>query len=240
MLSETAARRFFPDGDAIGKRVTFASDTGAREVVGIVGDVRTFGLAEEPPPQIYFPFAQSPMGEFDVILRTAMPAPQLEPAVRALVRELAPEVPVRRVRPLDELVATSVAQPRLYMLLLGIFAGVAALLSAVGIYGVISYAVTQRRRELGIRMALGASMPDVIRLVLRDGLLLTAFGIIGGAAGAFWSTRLLRGLLHGVSPTDPVAFAGGVIVLAAVALVACFVPALRASRVDPAITMRAE
>ena len=126
------------------------------------------------------------------------------------------------------------------MLLLGLFAAVALTLAAVGIYGVISYAVSQRVREIGVRMALGATMADVLRLVLRDGLVLTALGLAAGIIGALWGTRLLRGLLHGVSPTDPVALVSGVAILGIVGLIACYLPARRAARVDPAITMRGD
>ena len=139
-----------------------------------------------------------------------------------------------------ELVMDSVAQQRLYMLLLGLFAGVALALAAVGIYGVLSYGVSQRIREIGVRMALGATVTNVIGLVLRDGLVLTAAGLAAGILGALSATRLLRGLLHGVSPTDPIAFAAGVIVLGIVGMIACYLPARRASRVDAAVTMRGE
>jgi putative ABC transport system permease protein len=197
-------------------------------------------VAREPEPQIYLPFAQAPMGDFDVVLASRAPATQLEPAVRRIVRDIAADTPVRRIRPLTELLAVSVAQPRLYMLLLGMFAALALVLAAVGVYGVLSYAVSLRTRELGVRMALGADVRDVTRLVLRDGLTLTATGVVAGALAALWSTRLLRGLLHEVSPTDPIALLSGMLVLAAVALVACYLPARRAARVDPVIAMRAE
>ena len=240
VLSESAARRFFPNEDPLGKRIAIQSDSGYREIVGIVGDVRGFGLAQEPEPQIYFPFAQGPMGEFDVVLQTSQRPAQLEPVVRQLVKDVAPDTPVRQIRAFGELVMDSVAQQRLYMLLLGLFAGVALALAAVGIYGVLSYGVSQRIREIGVRMALGATVTNVIGLVLRDGLVLTAAGLAAGILGALSATRLLRGLLHGVSPTDPIAFAAGVIVLGIVGMIACYLPARRASRVDAAVTMRGE
>ena len=240
VLSEGAARRFFPNEEPLGKRISIQSDSGYREIVGVVGDVRGFGLAQEPEPQIYLPFAQGPMGDFDVVLQTSQRPAQLQPLVRQLVRDVSPDTPVRQIRSFDELVMDSVAQQRLYMLLLGLFASVALTLAAVGIYGVLSYGVSQRVREIGVRMALGATMTNVVGLVLRDGLVLTAAGLAAGVVGALSATRLLRGLLHGVSPTDPLAFTAGVIVLGIVGAIACYLPARRAARVDPAVTMRGE
>src|SRR5262249_17582839 len=217
-----------------------ATDSGYREIVGVVGDVRGLGLATEPEPQIYFPFAQQPMGDFDVVMKTRESPVRLDPVVRRLIRETLPDTPVRGIRRFADLVSASVSQPRLYMLLLGIFAAVAVVLAAVGIYGVLSYAVSQRTREIGVRIALGATTTDIARLVLRDGVLLTAAGLAAGGLGALWSTRLLLDLLHGVSPTDPLALTAGAGVLAVVGLVACWLPARRAARVDPAIAMRGE
>jgi len=240
VISEMAARQFFPGGEAIGKRLYLLSDTTWRTIVGVVGDVREFGLAEDPWPQIYLPIDQAPMGDVNVVMLTRERAEALEPRVRATLKHIDPEMPMRHLTPLGDLVAGSVSQPRFYMVLLSLFATLALALAAVGIYGVISYAVSRRTREIGVRMALGASVRDISALVLRDGVLLTVVGLALGAVGALWATRLLRGVIQGMSATDPIAFVSGILVLGAVALVACWIPARRASKVDPAIAMRTE
>ncbi|MGH7719022.1 MAG: FtsX-like permease family protein, partial [Gemmatimonadaceae bacterium] len=243
-MNEAAAARFFPNEQALGQRVTFGwsrdSVRMSGEVVGIVRDVRELELAGDPVPQFYIPFAQWPMSQFSIAMRTERDLGSIIPLARAQLREVDPGIPMFEVRTLETMVAESVARPRFYMLLLGAFAAVALLLSAVGIYGVIAYLVAQRTHEIGVRMALGASTRRVTRMVLGESLTLAALGIALGLAGAFALTRLLATLLFGVKATDPVTFVAVSLLLASVALVASWIPAMRAARLDPLIAMRAE
>ena len=245
VINEEAARRFFEDEDPIGKRLftgwTLDGVKMGGEIVGIVGNVRQFGLDADIAPEMYANFAQWGADEFSIVLRTSGQDPaSLAAAARAEVRAIDRNLPIFDFETLGDIVSESVAQPRFYMLLLGIFAGVALALAAVGIYGVISYAVSQRTRELGIRLALGATGAAVQRMVVGHGIGLAVMGVALGVAGALALTRLMQSLLFGVSATDPVTFIGVAALLAAVAIVASWVPARRASRVDPLSALRAE
>jgi predicted permease len=246
VLSETAVRRFFPDEDPIGKRITIGwgrpdgKPKAGGEVVGVVGDVKERGLATAPVPELYVPHAQLPTQMLDVVVRTTADPSSLVGSMRTLVRGLDPELAVARVRTLDEVVARSISEPRFYTLLLGAFAGAALLLAALGIFGVMSYAVVERSREIGIRLALGASPVDVLGAVLRKALLLTAAGVAAGLAGALAVSRALSHLLFDLSATDPATLLGMAAVLAAVALLASYLPARQATRVDPLIALRSE
>jgi predicted lysophospholipase L1 biosynthesis ABC-type transport system permease subunit len=209
-------------------------------VVGVVGDVKDHGLAEAHPPECYLVHAQRPVQSMDLVLRTSVDPASLAPAARAAVHELDPNLPVTRVRTLEQLVSRSVATPRFYALLLASFAGTALFLAALGVFGVLSYAVSQRSREIGLRMALGAQPGRVLRMVLGQALALTALGLLLGGAAALALSRTLASLLFELEPTDPVTFLAVGLVLGAAALLAGALPALRAARLDPLQALRTE
>jgi putative ABC transport system permease protein len=246
LLSETAVRRFFPDEDPIGKRINVGwrrpdgMPKAGGEVVGIVGDVRELGLGKEHQPEIYIPHAQLPTSGMDVVVRSSLDPRSLTRSVERVVGELDPELPLARVQTLETIVARSVSEPRFYMVLLGAFAVMAVGLAALGIFGVMSYAVVQRSREIGIRVALGADPRDVRGMVLRDALVLTLIGVAAGLAGALALSRVIASLLFQLSPTDPATLAAVAAGLTAVALLASYLPARRATRVDPLEALRAE
>jgi putative ABC transport system permease protein len=249
IVSETMARRAWPGEDPLGKRITMgASASGppppSREVVGVVGDVKHGGLEAEVKEAIYAPYGQVPWPNVTLVARTEADPDATAVAMRAAVRGVSPDQPVYNVRVMEQVVAESVAKPRLYASLLGLFAGLALLLSAMGIYAVMSYTVTQRAHEIGIRMALGARPGDVLRLVVGHGMRLTLVGVAIGLAAAFGLARLLASLsaslLFGVSATDPATFGGIALLLAGVALLACWLPARRAARVDPLVALRTD
>jgi putative ABC transport system permease protein len=210
------------------------------EVVGVVGDVKEAGLAEENPPEIYLAYAQLPVSSMDVLLRTAVGPMTLAPAAATVVHSLDPELPIARLHTLDDIVARSVSEPRFYVVLLGAFAGTALFLAALGIFGVMSYAVVQRSREIGIRVALGAHPAHLRRMVLGQALLLAVAGVGLGLLGSLGLSRVIAGLLFDLSPTDPATLAGVALLLTAVALLASYLPARRATRVDPLIALRSE
>jgi putative ABC transport system permease protein len=240
VINETMARRHWPNEDPIGRRVRIAWDDLEDEVIGVVGDVKHSGLDAEPRAMTYWPYARNAYQTMTVTVRTAGDTGRVVGSIVELVRQLDPELVVANVKTMDEVVSSSVAQRRLTMLLLTIFAATALLLAAVGIYGVIAYSVTQRTQEIGIRMALGAQHTDVLRMVVRQALLLAVAGIVIGGAGALLLTRLMEGLLFQVKPGDPLTFAVVSGVLAGVALLASYIPGRRATRVDPVIALRAE
>jgi putative ABC transport system permease protein len=246
VITESAVRKYFPGEDPIGQRITLGwrrpdgMPKAGGEVVGIVADVKSSGLARDVVPEIYVPFAQLPVGSMDIVLRTSVPPLSLGPAVESVVSELDPELPVARLRTLEDVVARSISQPRFYMLLLGLFASTAVLLAALGIFGVMSYAVAQRSREIGIRMALGAQPASVMRMVMRNAGLLIVAGIATGLAGAVALSRFLGGLLFNLSPTDPTTLGAVALTLVAVALLASYLPARQATRVDPLLALRSE
>jgi putative ABC transport system permease protein len=242
VVSNAFVDRYFPNEDPIGRRIIFdGSDKTAREIVGVVADVRRKGLDVNVHPEMYVSQLQRPERRMNLVIRTeARDASELTPAARAAVKAFDPNQIIWRVQTLEQLLSTSVAPRRFNMLLLGIFAGVALALAAVGLYGVMSYSVSWRTREIGIRMALGAKRADVLRLVVRQGMTMTLIGLALGLVGAFSISRVLRGLLYGVSSTDPLTFIVVSIVLLGVALLACLVPARRATHVDPIIALRTE
>ena len=250
VINEELAKRYFPGRDPIGKHLTFgiSHDTTATpgdslrtrgEIVGIVRNLKMNSLSERPEPASFIPYNLLPLGTTFVI-RTTSPLPALASAIRAEVRAVDPSVPIYELATMDDAMAESVAQPRFYTLLLGAFAFVALLLATLGVYGVIAYAVTQRTREFGIRIALGATAATVSRVVLRRGIVLAATGMLLGIAGALATTGAIRSLLFDVPPTDPITFAGVIVVLSGAAILASWLPARRAARVDPVIAMRAE
>ena len=245
IVNQAFAQKFFPGEDPIGKRVkpgisTDETKPAMREIVGVVGDVRNRNLSSELRPGYFLPMAQIPFNQMTVIVRTTNDPRSLITAVQNEVHSMDSEVPVFNVKTMDEHIAVTVAAPRFNTTLLAIFAVVALILTIVGLYGVMSYAVAQRTNEIGIRMALGARFTDVLTLVFKQGMILVLIGEAIGLAGAFALTRLIRGLLFGVTPTDLSTFVAVAAILAAVALLATFIPARRAARVDPLVALRYE
>jgi putative ABC transport system permease protein len=241
VINESMARRFFPDEDSIGKHISVTNGPEAfREIVGICGDVKHDGLDQETPPQTYMSFAQEPNNGMTVVLRSDADPSALSAAIRGEVSRIDKDQPVSAIRPLTEVLADSVAEQRFSMLLLGVFAGVALALAAVGLYGVMSYSVTQRTHEIGVRMALGASSRDVLGLVVGQGMALASVGVGIGLTVAFALTRLMEGLLFGVTATDPITFGAISLALMGVAFVASYIPARRATKVDPGVALRYE
>ena len=244
VINEAMAKRFWPGEDPIGKHISTATATGQQTqwqtIVGIVGNVRHLGLDTEPRPELYYHSNTSPPFGPVLVIRSKGDPKALISLARAKVRELDGDVPVSNVNTMDQLVAQSVAQRRFGMFLLTGFAALALLLAAIGIYGVISYSVAQRTQEIGVRMALGARTADVLKLVMTNGLKLAAMGLAIGLVGAFLLTRLMARLLFHVGPTDAVTFASVSVGLLLVAFLACYLPARRATKVDPLVALRYE
>jgi predicted permease len=242
IISEAMARRFWPGENPIGKRLTpsFHSEQGAREIVGVVSDVRSTGLDVDAAAMMYMPFKQAPMPFMSFVVRTSSnPESLIQPVSRAIY-SIDKEQALTNVETLDQVLRKSLSSRRFNMTLLLTFAGVALMLAAVGVYGVMNYTVTLRRRELGIRMALGAQKTDVLRLVVGQGLTLTLIGVAAGLISAYGLTRLMASLLYGVTATDYLTFGSVSAVLIAVGLAASYLPARRATRVNPTIALRAE
>jgi predicted permease len=242
VISASLANTRWPNEDPIGKIIQFGNIDGDLRpftVVGIVGDVRDEALADRPRPTFYVSYRQRPRaaGSFFFVIQGSAPAASLIPAARRIVAELRPDVPPR-FRTVETVVSESVADRRFILMLVGVFGAAAMLLATLGVYSVIAYVVTQRRQEIGVRVALGAQSADVLRMVLRQGVTLAFFGIAIGTVAALFVTRLLARFLFGIAPNDPVAFGGVIGVLAAVALLASLIPALRATRVDPMTALR--
>ena len=244
LVSETMARQLWPGRSALGRRVKFPGSEKNpqpwRTVVGVVRDVKQYGLDGEDRMQLYLPERQYPTSSMTVVVRSPSDPSALLGAVRREVHAADQDLAVFDVATMDQLLADSIALRRFSMLLLGVFAAVAVSLAGVGIYGVISYSVTQRTREIGIRVALGAQPRDVLRLVLRRGLWLACAGITLGLAGGLAVTRVMSSLLFGVGARDPATFAAVAALLGFVALVACLAPARRAAKVDPTVALRYE
>ena len=246
IVNEEMVREFFPHEDPIGVRIRWAGDTGLPRwmtVIGVVGDVKHSGLNQPTDPAVYTPFSQSDEAWrrfMTLAIRARNASPGLVEEVKRQIWSLDGQIPVGDVHAMDELIAVSLAQQRFNMLLLGLFAALALILAAVGIYGAMAYAANQRTHEIGIRTALGAQRRDVLRLVMRDGARIALFGIASGIAGALALTHLMASLLFEVKPTDPATFAGVAILLAFIVLAACYIPARRAMRVDPMVALRYE
>jgi putative ABC transport system permease protein len=240
IVNETTAKRYWPDQNAVGRHVANSRDMIQREVVGVVADVKFNTLNTANSEEMYLPAGQNPWPTMTLLVRSKGDARSLVSAVRAKIAEVDPTLPVSGILSMEDVTSASVAQPRLIMQFVGIFAGFALLLSGIGIYGVMAYAVTQRKQELGIRVALGAEPKDILRLVIGQGMRLALLGLLAGVVTALLLTRLLSSLLFGVHAIDPAAFASSGIVLAGAAFVACYLPARRATRVDPIVVLRFE
>jgi putative ABC transport system permease protein len=244
VISETMARRLWPGEDPTGKRIAPGVPESPDDwitVIGVVKDVRQFELTAEPRLQMYLSYVQPAFFvPGHLVVRTNVEPLGLAAVVRRTVWEIDKDQPVSTIRTMEELLSESIARQRFSMLLLGIFATVALLLAAVGIYGVMADSVTQRTHEIGIRLALGARRGDVLRLVVKQGMVLALIGVAIGAAASLALTRLMKSLLYDVSATDPATFLGVSLLLAVVALLACLIPARRATKVDPLVALRYE
>jgi putative ABC transport system permease protein len=244
VVSEALVKKYFAGRDPIGKRLTFgdpqAKDVQWYTVVGVVGDVHGISLNEEPYGQLYTSYRQNPRRALTLIVQTAAEPTTMLGTVREKIWSLDRQQPLYNVRTAEQVLEKSIARPRFNMLLITILASVALVLAAVGIYGVISYSVTQRTHEIGIRMALGASAGDVLKLVVGQGMLLAGIGVVLGLGAAFAVTRIMATLLFGVTATDPVTYGGLALLLGLIALLACYLPARRATKVNPVTALRAE
>jgi putative ABC transport system permease protein len=238
VVNESFARIYFTNEDPLGKRIKYKSVS--RLIVGIVGDIKHSALDEEVKPEFYLTVAQLPPTSMSMVVRTSRDPMQMLASVREQVWAVDKDIPVTNIETMERLMAKSVAPRQFNLLLLGLFALAGLVLAAVGLYGVLSYTVTQRTREIGVRMALGAHRGDVLRLVIGEGMKLALIGASLGLGGALALTRLLKTLLFGVSATDPLTFIVIAAVLIIVALLACWIPARRATKVDPMISLRSE
>ena len=244
VINQALADRYWPGQDPVGRRVKYADDAEAPwfTIVGVAADVKQGGARSAPRLQTFIPYWHMPReaGATNVVLKTAGDPTQMIAPLRQAVRELDRDIPVANASPMTDLVADSIAEPRFLATIVGIFAALAALLAALGVYGVIAYSVRQRTPEIGVRLALGAGRPEILRMVVADGLRLAVVGLIAGAALAFYLTPFLTELLFGVGATDPVTFAGTIAAILVATLVATLIPARRATRIDPAIALRSE
>jgi putative ABC transport system permease protein len=252
IINQTLARRYFANEDPIGKRITldFVPDERPREIIAVVGDTRTNRLQKAPTPTIYVPHVQQPprwvgpawsyrAGMFFVLRTTTDPMKMVETVKRA-VADVDLTRPASNFRTVDQNLSQQTQYLRLYILLLGIFGGIAAVLAAIGIYGIMAYSVSERTREIGVRMALGAGSGNVLKMIMRHALVLISIGCVAGLAGSFALTRLISSGLYGVTATDPATYVGISALLIAVALIACLIPTVRAVRVDPTVALRYE
>lgn len=244
VISESMAKRYFAGEEPIGMRLKTGgcAECDWTTIVGVVGDVKNEGLSAEDDSAMYCPFTQEPLNirQMTLVVRTDTEPASLVPTIRREVNSIDPELALANIRTMDQLISRSLGPSRYRGVLLGIFAIVALTLAAVGIYGVIAYAVSQRTREIGIRIALGARKRDIFRMVVGHGMTLSLIGVAAGAAASLALTRYLSSLLYGVSSTDPVTFMSVVLLLVGVALLACSLPARRATKVDPMVALRTE
>jgi putative ABC transport system permease protein len=241
IVNEAFVRRHFPNEDAIGKRLSFNGPEGPwREIVGVVRTSKYFSLGEAPTPVAYSPLLQNHETGMTLHVRTSVDPTTIAGAIRNEVQSLEKNLPLGNPERMSERVANSLYAPRMGAILLAVFGGLALLLASIGLYGVMSFSVSRRTRELGIRVALGASPGDVFRLVLRQGMTLVIAGVVIGLIGAAIATRLLASFLYGVSTTDALTFTAVPLLLSLIALLACYLPARRATKVEPLMALRYE
>jgi len=241
VINETFARQIYPGDNPIGR--SFILNLGnekPHEIIGVVGDVKLTTVEGEVRPTAYLSSRQYAFGMMNFVVRTSGDPARLGPSAVQVIRQIDPLLPVSAVRPLDEVFAESIARPRLTAVAMSVFAGAALLLAALGVYGIVAYSVSQRSREFGIRVALGAKPAQIIKMVVGQNLRVVGLGLVLGLAIAIPATRLLRGLLYQVGPNDPGVFIGIGSILAAVAIVASYLPARRGTQVDPVVTLKAE
>jgi putative ABC transport system permease protein len=238
IVSESIAARYFPGEDPVGKRIKLGKNL--LEIVGVVGDIRRAALAVEPREDMYFPYEQQPQNQAGLFIRTAGPPAALLPAIQTALRGIEPNLVYRETTTMEEVASESAALTRLALWLLGLCAAIALALAAIGIYGVMAYSVRQRTREIGTRVALGADRGAIVRLVMRQGALITAVGLVAGLAIGLAAARGLSSILFGVPPWDPMTLALAAAVLVLAAMAACYLPARRAAGIDPARTLAAE
>ena len=244
LINQTMANQLWPSQNPVGKRIAFPSDAATsrpwRTVVGVVRDVTQYGLDKKAPMQIYLPHSQFPTSFNTIVVKTESDPAAMTNAVRGAILSVDKDQAVFNVTTLEQLLGESIARRKFFMLLLLVFAGLALTLAAIGIYGVMSYVASQRTHEIGIRMALGAQGKDVLRLIIGNGMTLALIGVVLGLLGAFALTRVMAGILFGVTATDALTYisvSGGLIV---VALLACYVPAHRATKIEPLVALRYE
>jgi putative ABC transport system permease protein len=248
VVNESFARRYFPDEDAIGRRLKPSPPARiwdnqrltSFEIVGIARDVKSAGLSAQAEPTYYLPASQAPLQDMTILVRSQSDPTSLVPSLRRAVLSVDPNQPIANISTMENIVADNIAQPKVNMILMGLFSVLALILAAVGIYGLLSYSVTQRRQEIGIRMALGAQLSDVLKLILSSGMALVLVGELIGFVGALALSRLMSGLLFGVTPTDTATYLSVFAVLTVIGLLACYLPARRATRVDPLEALRTE
>jgi len=252
IVNDAFVHRYLNEADPLSQQLIVgrrASDELPRQIVGVVGDTKQFGLGGEASPMVFIPITQTTDRNWRMlqrfvstkfVIRTSGEPMALANAVRQTMAGVEVTLPVTRLRSMEQIVDDSVAAERFNMTLVGLFAALGLLLAGVGIYGVMSYAVSQRRREIGIRIALGARVWDVLGLIIREGMALTLTGLAIGLGAAYSLTRIMKGLLFGVVPADPLTFVAIPLLLTAVALLACWIPARRATKVDPLVALRAE
>ena len=240
IINQDLTRIYFPNEDPLDKRITFDDGESWISIVGVIGDVKQLGLDSSAQPEVYFPYLQSPSPAMGLVVRTAANPLSMASTVKSQIQLIDKDLPIDEAKTMQQLLAESISGRRFNMLLLTIFGAVALVLAVVGIYGLMSYSVAQRTHEIGIRVAIGAQPRDVFRMVIGQGMMLAMIGVAFGLAGAFGLTRLMATMLFGVEPTDPTTFVIVAVLLSAVALVACFIPARRATKVDPLVALRYE
>jgi hypothetical protein len=239
VVSEGLARRLWPGESPIGRRIYWGGTSGrTRTVIGVSADIRDMRLEAEPPPMLFVPHAQVELPAMTVVVRTALGTEAVAPALREALRAVDPALPAPTLYEIRESQAEAAAAPRFTLSLLGAFALIALVLAVTGVYAMLAFAVAERRREIAVRMALGASGPRIARLVLQSGLGLAAIGVGAGSLAALVATRALSSLLYGVEPTDPATFAAAAAGLLGAAALACYLPARQAVRVDPMALLR--